>query len=167
MEKQLASLSVSGESPSTTTNTNKVKTVTSGSSSSAQQKPGGGGKQNAENHAVEMTLPPPYHQHQPVVHHHGPHQATPHTKVTGGQPVIASSKQPKQLNFDQPTISSANKVVSAAQPVVVSARPVKGKTGTTPVAKHVESAKSPEFTCTISVIFSFSLVFLLLCIVLL
>lgn len=163
VEKQLASLTVSGGSNNDSPIANKVRAVTGGSAPTTNSNRS---KHNAENQIDPSALPPPYHSHQPIVHQHVPHQATPHTKVTGHVPapvvgpahVNPTSKHPKQLNFDQPTISSANKAVNSAGN---GQRPVKAKTGNTPVTshKHAEptvastpttTTKSPKFSVMLS-----------------
>ena len=157
VEKQLAALSVSSSTTSDSPSANKVRVATAVPVNVVQTKPS---KQNAEN--VDMSMPPPYVHYVPPATQNVPHQATPHTKVTTavaaaggtGSAPTQSTRQPKQLNFDQPTISSANKAVPQHTTSVAATRSTKPtKTTTTTTSsntpKSQPASKSPEFSTTV------------------
>lgn len=156
VEKQLAALSVSSSTTSDSPSANKVRVATAVPVNVVQTKPS---KQNAEN--VDMSMPPPYVHYVPPATQNVPHQATPHTKVTTavaaaggtGSAPTQSTRQPKQLNFDQPTISSANKAVPQHTTSVAATRSTKTTKTTTTTSsntpKSQPASKSPEFSTTV------------------
>ena len=157
VEKQLAALSVSSSTTGDSPSANKVRVATAVPVTVVQTKQS---KQNAEN--VDMSMPPPYVHYVPPAAQNVPHQATPHTKVTtavaaaggNGSAPTQSTRQPKQLNFDQPTISSANKAVPQHTTSVAATRSTKTtKTATTTTSsntpKSQPASKSPEFSTTV------------------